>query len=173
MSIVVCKRISGARGAGGATCSKIGARLSSPLRFKATLKPRWTDGRPDFNWDRQLEGMLQSLPRPASFVPFQIHDIIAELQQMKCRSAVGPDGISVHLLRSVAAHETIGADFCALVNHIIATQEIPANWHKSFLALLAKVPSPQRPQDLRPICVSSAFNKLVNRLACSRFPLSS
>ena len=38
----------------------------------------------------------------------------------------------------------------------------------SFLALLAKCDHPAKPGDLRPICVSSAFNKLVSRLVCAR-----
>ena len=97
-----------------------------------------------------------------------MHEVVTELQQMKCRSAVGPDGIGVHLLRVLATHETLGGELLGLINFIVATQQLPPSWSKSFLALIAKVPAPKQPADLRPIQVSSAFNKLVNRLVCSR-----
>ena len=40
-----------------------------------------------------------------------------------------------------------------------------------FLALLAKCTTPSEPKDLRPICMSSSFSKLVNRVIIGRlFP---
>ena len=132
------------------------------------LEAKMTDGRPGFTWDERLEELIESCVRPCHFVPFQMHEVVAELNLMKCRSAVGPDGIGVHLLKTIAVHAELGGDLLAYINHIVETQQIPDNWGESFLALLAKVPLPQEAKDLRPICVSSAFNKLVNRLACSR-----
>ena len=145
-------------------------RSSSQLttEIQQHLEAKMTDGRPDFAWDDRLEEMIQSCTQAATFEPFQMHEVVTELNQMKCRSAVGPDGIGVHLLRTIAVDEELGGDFLALVNHIVETQQVPPNWGRSFLALLAKVPLPQQAKDLRPICVSSAFNKLVNRLTCSR-----
>ncbi|CAE7291536.1 unnamed protein product [Symbiodinium sp. CCMP2592] len=79
-----------------------------------------------------------------------------------------PDGISVHLLREMANHESLSVQLLQLINHIVEKQETPEIWNVSFLALLAKCSQPLKPSDLRPICVSSAFNKLVNRLVCAR-----
>ena len=119
-------------------------------------------------WDEQLDKIIEGCNVGGEFVPFQPHELWEELGQMRCRSAVGPDQIGVHLLRSIAQHECLGSQLLDLVNHIVANLQLPSSWEHSFLALLAKVPRPLKPSDLRPICVSSAFNKLVNRLVCRR-----
>ena len=119
-------------------------------------------------WDETLQDIVAQVAVDTPFLPFSKIDVRSELQAMKCRSAVGPDGVSVHFLRVLIDHETLGDDFLELINHIVEHDEMPASWGKSFLALLAKVPSPTSPKDLRPICVSSAFHKLVSRLVCSR-----
>ncbi|CAE7333994.1 unnamed protein product [Symbiodinium microadriaticum] len=123
-------------------------------------------GRQD--WDDELDSMIGSVSVEGDFQPFTILDIRVELQAMRARSAVGPDGLGVDFLRHAASHETIGPQLCELVNHIVSTLATPASWRKSFLALLAKTKHPRHPGDLRPIAVSSAFNKLVNRLVCTR-----
>ncbi|CAE7210973.1 unnamed protein product [Symbiodinium sp. CCMP2592] len=123
------------------------------------------------DWDEVLQRRIEALPSPSEscpFQPFSLLEIRTELQQMRCRSAVGPDGISVHLLREIASHDTLAPQLLDLVNHIVRTQESPRSWAVSFLALLAKCNEPTKVGELRPICVSSAFNKLVNRLVCSR-----
>ena len=124
--------------------------------------------RPGQEWDEQLEEIIGACSSQGEFVPFQLHELIEELGQMRCRSAVGPDQIGVHLLREIARHECLGGQLLGLVNHIVESLQLPCSWEHSFLALLAKVPRPLKPSDLRPICVSSAFNKLVNRLVCRR-----
>ncbi|CAE7915720.1 pol [Symbiodinium necroappetens] len=142
------------------------AQLTSEIQDH--LEEKMTDRARPGQWDAQLQDIIDSCDPVQDFEPFQLHEVWEELQHMKCRSAVGPDLIGVHLLRAIASHETLGEQFVELINHIVRTQELPASWEESFLALLAKVPLPQRPADLRPICVSSAFNKCVNRLVCSR-----
>ncbi|CAE7621059.1 unnamed protein product [Symbiodinium sp. CCMP2592] len=119
-------------------------------------------------WDEELSTLIQKITTGESFVPFEIIDVRTELQGMRCKSAVGPDYIGVHLLRVIASHDQLSSQLLDLINHIVSTQQIPGIWEKSFLALLAKVDVPTKPGDLRPIAVSSAFNKLVNRLVCSR-----
>ncbi|CAE6923999.1 pol, partial [Symbiodinium sp. CCMP2456] len=108
-------------------------------------------------WDAELDDVIQSLGVSLPFTPFQLHEVCAELQGMKARSAVGPDQVGVHLLRAIVAHDTLADGLLGLINHIVARQELPASWEHSFLALLAKIPQPQRPADLRPICVSDWF----------------
>ncbi|CAE7254887.1 pol [Symbiodinium sp. CCMP2592] len=119
-------------------------------------------------WDEELDTLIAGVPQIDNFAQFSVQDIRVELQGMKCRSAVGPDGIGVHLLRELASHAEYSHQLADLINHIVATQQTPRNWNVSFLALLAKCSTPRKPGDLRPIAVSSAFNKLVNRLVCSR-----
>ena len=120
------------------------------------------------NWDDELTEIIGSIVVEGEFQVFSLLDVRVELQAMRARSAVGPDGLGVDFLRHAASHETIGPQLCELINHIVSTLATPASWKKSFLALLAKTKQPQHPGDLRPIAVSSAFNKLVNRLVCTR-----
>ena len=132
------------------------------------LEEKMKDKASPGQWDDILENKIRGCSCDGNFTSFQICDVVTELQFMKGRSAVGPDLIGVHLLRAIAAHETLAPQLLDLINHIVSRQELPNSWEHSFLALLAKVPVPLRAADLRPICVSSAFNKLVNRLVCAR-----
>ncbi|CAE7208035.1 unnamed protein product [Symbiodinium sp. CCMP2592] len=90
------------------------------------------------NWDVELAQTIKDVTIEGEFLEFTILDIRVELQQMRCRSSIGPDGISVHLLREISSHDTLAPQFVALVNHIIRTGETPDIWRESFLALLAK-----------------------------------
>eukprot|EP00439_Symbiodinium_sp_Y106_P074342 s1137_g14.t1 len=131
-------------------------------QYREEQKTRLTD------WDDLLQLQIDSIPDNGDFVPFTILEMRTELQCMKMSSAVGPDGISVHLLRCIAEDELLGEELLQLINHIVHSLELPVNWRKSFLALLAKKDFPESPKDLRPICVSSAFHKLVSRMVCAR-----
>ena len=119
------------------------------------------------DWDDLLQQHID-LVKEGDFEPFTLIDVRAVLQDMKASSAVGPDGISVSLLRQVASHDDLGPQMLSLVNHIVSTLALPSGWRDSFLALLAKVDRPMRPKDLRPICVSSSFHKMVTKLVCNR-----
>ena len=120
------------------------------------------------DWDASLGQLISEVDVSVPFAPFCKIDVRTELLAMRCRSAVGPDGVSVHLLRVLVDHDTLGDQFLDLINRVVEEGATPASWSQSFLALLAKIPLPQAPSDLRPICVSSAFNKLVSRLICAR-----
>ncbi|CAE7354464.1 unnamed protein product [Symbiodinium sp. CCMP2592] len=137
--------------------------ITEHLKSKMTSNTRTAD-----EWEHELANIIHDAAEDDTFVPFTLLEVREELNGMKCRSAVGPDGIGVHLLRECADHENIGPRLLSLINHIVATREMPASWERSFLALLAKCRLPSQPGDLRPICVSSAFHKLVNRLVCAR-----
>ena len=120
------------------------------------------------DWDDLLQLQIDNIELRGEFVEFSISDIREVLHEMKPNSAVGPDGISVAFLRSAASDDVVGPQVLSLVNHIVSTLAMPAEWEKSFLALLAKISTPLKPSDLRPICVSSAFHKMVSKLVCRR-----
>ncbi|CAE7637075.1 pol [Symbiodinium sp. CCMP2592] len=120
------------------------------------------------NWNDELHEQVSCIEQKGDFRAFTLVDMRTELQSMKCRSAVGPDKIGVHLLREIANHETLCYGLLDLINHIVRTQELPEKWEVSFLALLAKCKSPAGPKDLRPICISSAFQKLISKMVCAR-----
>ena len=150
---------------GGMLAGKSAAELTAEVQIH--LEGKMVDPRMQ-NWETELETLIDSVDLGGDFVEFSILDLRTELQGMRCKSAVGPDGIGVHLLRVMASHDELGPQLLSLTNHIVKTQAIPASWNTSFLALLAKVDKPTKASDLRPISVSSAFNKLVNRLVCVR-----
>ena len=120
------------------------------------------------DWDDILQNHIDLIPKDDFFEPFTLLEVREVLHDMKTASAVGPDGIGVSLLRHVASHDSLGPQLLSLVNHIVSTLELPCSWHDNFLALLAKVERPKKPKDLRPICVSSSFHKMVTKLVCTR-----
>ena len=120
------------------------------------------------DWDEILQRHIDLIPGGDFFEPFTLLDVRTVLQDMKAASAVGPDGISVSLLRHVASHDNLGPQMLSLVNRIISSLELPHTWRDNFLALIAKVDRPKQPKDLRPICVSSAFHKMITKLVCTR-----
>ncbi|CAE7358238.1 unnamed protein product [Symbiodinium sp. CCMP2592] len=137
--------------------------------IKSHLESKMTNPeRPAAVWEAQLGELIRDCNDGGEFRPFVLLDVRTELQAMKCRSAVGPDGVGVHLLRVLASDDLHGPQLLSLINHIVETRQLPGSWETSFLALLAKIKLPESPADLRPICVSSAFHKLVNRLVCAR-----
>ena len=120
------------------------------------------------DWDDLLRAQIDSVGLDEVFEPFNMLDMRSVLPEMKAGSAVGPDGVSVGLLREIASHDSLGPQLLSLVNHIVESLQMPLTWGDSFLALLAKIDTPMKPKDLRPICVSSAFHKMVNKMVCSR-----
>ena len=124
----------------------------------------------EFNrdWDDLLQMQIDSVELRGEFVDFSISEAREVLQQMKVNIAVGPDGIGVSFLRHALSDEVVGPQLMSLVNHIVRSFELPEEWERNFLALLANYESPLKPGDLRPICVSSVFHKMVTKLVCTR-----
>ena len=120
------------------------------------------------DWDITLEEHIASIPLPHEWVPVTREEAVEVVNGMKTNVAVGPDGICVDLLKKMLYMPAVGGQLIALINHVISTNQKPDDWRVSFLALLAKCPTPAGPADLRPICMSSSFNKLVNRIICER-----
>ncbi|CAE7593269.1 unnamed protein product [Symbiodinium necroappetens] len=120
------------------------------------------------DWDDLLEEHIVNVQLGEIFEPFTIIEMRTVLQEMRTVSAVGPDGVCVALLREIASHDLLAPQLVALVNRIVEETEMPVPWQENFLALLAKVDNPASPKDLRPICVSSVFHKMVTKMVCSR-----
>ncbi|CAE7210175.1 unnamed protein product, partial [Symbiodinium necroappetens] len=129
-------------------------------------------GPPASEWDEKLDALINQVQVEKDWTPFTLQEVQGQLAQMKPRSSVGPDGIGVDLLRKIAETELLSEDLVDIINHIVQHAAVPESWNKSLLALLAKVDVPKGPQDLRPIAMSSAMQKLVSRLVMTRaFPL--
>ena len=120
------------------------------------------------DWDELLQMQTDCIEPGDEFEEFTLLDVREVLQEMKPHSAVGPDGISVGFLRGAASDDFVAPQLLSLINHIVASLQQPEEWRDNFLALLAKVKSPRKPGDLRPICVSSIFHKMISKLVCRR-----
>ena len=120
------------------------------------------------DWDELLQMQIDCIEPGDEFEEFTLLDVREVLQEMKPHSAVGPDGISVGFLRGAASDDFVAPQLLSLINHIVANLQQPEEWRDNFLALLAKVKSPSKPGDLRPICVSSIFHKMISKLVCRR-----
>ena len=88
------------------------------------LEEKMTDQARPGQWDEQLRDIIVNCEPVGEFEPFELHEVWEELQHMRCRSAVGPDLVGVHLLRAIASHETLGDQLVGLINHIVRTQEL-------------------------------------------------
>ena len=129
-------------------------------------------GPPQPAWDDFIETTLVGLPDDLGWVPFTWEEVNATLSEMRANTSVGPDGIGVDLLRHLLHHERLGGELVALINDTVINTLAPSRWDTSLLALLAKVETPLRPKDLRPISMSSAAQKCINKLTMARvFPL--
>eukprot|EP00439_Symbiodinium_sp_Y106_P024771 s2322_g3.t1 len=104
------------------------------------------------DWDELLQMQTDCIEPGDEFEEFTLLDVREVLQEMKPHSAVGPDGISVGFLRGAASDDFVAPQLLSLINHIVASLQQPEEWRDNFLALLAKVKSPRKPGDLRPIC---------------------
>ena len=93
---------------GGLLQERSSAQLTQEVQEH--LKGKMTDRTQGVKWDDKLGHLIESVENKSPFVPFQLHEVCTELQLMKCKSAVGPDGIGVHLLRVVAGHPKLGGD---------------------------------------------------------------
>ena len=124
----------------------------------------WDESKPD--WDEELEKLIQGVQKPNDFRPVQPEEVWNALGGMKAQAALGPDGVSVPLLKQLM-HEQPRA-LCDLIGERILCDKFPEDWHVSFLALLAKVAVPTGVNQLRPIAMSCTLQKLITRIIMNR-----
>ena len=121
----------------------------------------------DTQWDADLSDLIGNVCAPTNdWLPFTEGDLANELEHMKVRAAVGPDGVGVDLLRKL--HGRGDGALLRIVNETVKGEELAPGWEKSLLALIPKCDEPLGPADLRPIAVSSALMKLTTRVVMAR-----
>ncbi|CAE7463550.1 unnamed protein product [Symbiodinium sp. CCMP2592] len=119
------------------------------------------------NWHSELDERLQNITCcPVHFAPISSEEVGAALLKMRARSALGPDGVSVDLLKVIFA-ECPDA-LLRLLNETLFTGAIPEKWGESLLALLPKVACPQAARELRPIAMSCSGMKLLSKIVMNR-----
>eukprot|EP00439_Symbiodinium_sp_Y106_P044947 s3585_g5.t1 len=150
---------------------KLATRSSKALteEVSAHLQEKMVDAQL-VEWDEILRGQIDGIvvPSAAEWRHVSLEEVHEQLQGMKAAAAVGPDMVGVDLLRQLARHDDYGHQLLGVINHVVYRNERPEKLDLSFLALLAKKAVPAAPRDLRPICISSALGKLVNRVLAAR-----
>ena len=118
------------------------------------------------DWDDELEKMIAGVEKPNDFASVLPAEVWGALEGMKAQAALGPDGVSVPLLKQLVHEQP--ESMCRLLQEHILRDELPVEWHDSFLALLAKVAAPTGVAQLRPIAMSCTLQKLITRIIMNR-----
>ena len=106
--------------------------------------------------------------RVEAIVPFSQEEVReAFLEGKKCK-AVGPDGVPLEMLLALIQDECTLQSFVSCFNSILRTGKTLQDWSKSAATLLAKLPQPVQPKQLRPIALASHTSKAFSRLLLRR-----
>eukprot|EP00439_Symbiodinium_sp_Y106_P047279 s313_g6.t1 len=123
------------------------------------------------HWEDELNDIVNKCPDLSTWRPYSREEVAGVIASMKTKSSVGPDLVGVDLLRHLIQDESLGEQLVDLLNYHTRELCVPELWDVSWLALLAKIETPTRPNDLRPIAMSSCMQKCLNKLAMGRvFP---
>ena len=122
---------------------------------------------PELQWRAELRERVARIDcRPDLFRPVAGEEVAAALGKMKSRSALGPDGVGVDLLKKVfEAHPDA---LCHLLGETLRSGVLPDKWGESLLALLPKTKVPETEKELRPIAMSCAGMKLMSKVVMGR-----
>ncbi|CAE7801742.1 pol [Symbiodinium sp. CCMP2592] len=101
-------------------------------------------------------------------VGFSVEEIRKGIFQMKKGKSVGVDLTSRELFEGLLETPGGASHLAEFFTSILVSQQVPKDWNKSILIVLAKVPQPLAPRDLRPIALGSATSKLFARLLLNR-----
>ena len=103
--------------------SEIAAEAQAHLTDKM-----WDANKTD--WDDELEEMIAAVEKPNDFTPVLPVEVWDALEGMKAQAALGPDGVSVPLLKQLMHEQP--ENMCRLLQEHILHDELPAEWHDSF-----------------------------------------
>ncbi|CAE7218587.1 unnamed protein product [Symbiodinium sp. CCMP2592] len=99
---------------------------------------------------------------------FSVDEVKLAVGQMKRGKAVGIDLTSRELFEGLLSVPGGASHLAEFFTQILVSRKVPADWNVSVLILLAKIPQPLGPRDLRPIALGSAASKLFSRLLLNR-----
>eukprot|EP00439_Symbiodinium_sp_Y106_P019430 s1871_g2.t1 len=99
---------------------------------------------------------------------FTVDEVSRAVRQMKSGKSVGLDLTSKELFQGILQADGGAAHLAEFFTRVLSTGVIPRDWNKSILILLAKVPLPVHPSELRPIALGSATSKLFAKLVMNR-----
>ena len=85
---------------------------------------------------------------------------------MKAMTAPGPDGMPPLFFKSF--WNTVGQDVTAACLSVLNTGSFPPNINHTFLTLIPKNKSPERPTDFRPISLCNVLYKIISKAMANR-----
>ena len=126
--------------------------------FEQEWAPRWQrhDDAPAEKWDA-IVGFMQHVlpPRHTQFPPISTKMLTKAIASKRKFAAVGPDGISKQDMLHMPA--TALADLVDLIQALERGASWPTQTVTGLVSALAKVPSAQKVQQYRPICIFGMF----------------
>lgn len=99
---------------------------------------------------------------PISSPIFITEDAVAKsLTKLKPNKATGPDGLKARLLKDCASQ--LKGVFTRLFNFLLVAG-VPTSWKFSFIRPIPKKPGASKPEDFRPIAITSILCKTMERV---------
>jgi hypothetical protein len=96
--------------------------------------------------------------------PIRINEaeVITELNKLDTTKAAGPDKISAKTLK--AARFELAEIITFIFNECLAKNVVPSQWREANIAPVPKVKKPGKPEDYRPVCLTSTLCKVLERI---------
>ena len=92
----------------------------------------------------------------------------AAIDRCKANTSAGMDGVGYEAIKAYFKQDERGSLLgyfnCILTRNL----NIPASWREAKVVLLPKIPFPEAPSDLRPICLAPCLSKVFSRLVMVR-----
>ena len=98
--------------------------------------------------------------------PVTLSELSTALHRMNSSKAVGPINVCLFLLRKCFA--VVGPHLLHVVNHSLASGNVPLIWKLGTVVPLSKEGSVTEPSNYRPISVLSVVGKLTEKVVCSQ-----
>ena len=98
--------------------------------------------------------------------PATLSELSLALRRMSTSKAVGPDGVSLSVLRR--CFSAVGPHLLHVINHSLITGRVPPIWKLATVVPLYKEGPATEPSNYRPISVLSVVGKLAEKVVCSQ-----
>ena len=99
--------------------------------------------------------------------PFSLHELCASINQTKNHSAPGQDGISYEIIKHLP--KIAQKALLSIYNSFYLSNKIPVEWNTAIvIPILKQGENPSDPASYRPISLTSALCKIMERLLANR-----
>ena len=108
----------------------------------------------------------QNVPKSPDFTVEELRDAVGRGKNGK---ATGEDGVPHELIKAI--HKQPGGEelLLAWYNRLLhGTERLPEDWTRAVMVLLPKCRCPEKPQQLRPICLGASACKVYSRMLLAR-----